>query len=239
MKSGLTKFFGLAFLLTSAGCSAPENEYDSRAVEHLDALTEAMGAMNACSFSVAVLKHESVSEGTMDTSFNEHDVYLKGPNKLYVNTSGTKGRQAYWYDGDSLSFYSFDSGKHKSYKAPETIVEMIDKIHETHQVEFPAGDFFYPTLTDDILTYYDNLSYLGELTDKDNEVIGVEAENAEETVIILIDRETHLPHRMVIEYKTGDLYNGLFTHWQANPELNDRLFLFTPPSGKTDEGGAL
>ena len=227
----LPKLLLLGLSLWLFGCNNQQKEYDSRAVQKLDNLVQTIGDLHSCSYTLHVLKSKKDESGEFETISNEHDVYMRGPDKMYIYSNGALGRIAYWYDGDSLSYFSFDNNKYKSYKAPGNILSTIDTIHQIYHVDFPAADFFYPTLTDDILNYYDELTYLGETEDEGINTVLIEASNQDEILSIWIESETNLPHRLVIESKSGENYDALFSNWRLNPEFNDQMFLFSPPEG--------
>ena len=79
-------------------------EYDTRAIESLDAMAEVIGELHATSYT---LKDVNVTEDGSEL-YNVHDVYMRGPNKMYIHSNGTKGERSYWYDGKTLARYSYD-----------------------------------------------------------------------------------------------------------------------------------
>ena len=81
------------FLLSCT--SKDQQEYDSRAIESLDLMSQTIGELSACSYT---LNEYSVKEDGSEFS-TEHDVYMRGPNKMYVHSVGSKGDRSYWYDG--------------------------------------------------------------------------------------------------------------------------------------------
>ena len=222
----------LLLLAVIISCSqSGSGEYDSRAIQKLDDLVETIGNLESCSFTLDVRKTQADSSKAMDTMYVEHDIYLRGPNKMYIYSKHADHNMAYWYDGDSLSYFSFTKSKYKSYKAADNILATIDAIHENYGIEFPAADFFYPTLTDDIIANYDHVLYLGEVEHEDETYVHIEASNEQEILSLWISSATHLPGQMRIENGTKGYYEGRFSNWRLDPELNDEMFLFTPPPG--------
>lgn len=212
------------FLLAS--CQSSE-KYDSRAVASLDALSEAIGELSSCSYTLDTFR--SLSDGT-DIQ-NEHDVYMRGPDKMYIQSAGTNGEKAYWFNGSRLAFFSYTKDVYATVDAPGNIITAIEFIHNNYGIDFPAADFFYPEFTDDILANYDTVFFSEE------EIDGIEcnyviASNDDENVQIWIDKVTNLPHRLVIESKLANerVYDSVFSNWRTNPELPDILFEFEPPA---------
>ena len=103
------------------------------------------------------------------------------------------------------------------------------------QIDFPAADFFYPTLTDDIINNYDQvLSMDDEIIDNVDCAL-IEASNDIETVHIWIEKSTYLPYKMIITKNEGvnNFYEAVFSNWKINPTLPDILFEFSPPANAT------
>lgn len=216
-------------------CTAKDkDEYDTRAIESLDAMSEVIGELLACSYT---LDDVNVTEDGSEF-YNVHDVYMRGPNKMYIHSNGTKGERSYWYDGATLAYYSFDKDTYAEIEAPGNIVETIHYVHEEYGVRFPAADFFFPDLTDDILAEFDRVLFLGEDVLDGIESISILASNDNQTVQIWIDKATNLPLRLSIEptAETAKFYEATFSNFRENPDLPDLLFESKPPidSEKTE-----
>jgi len=221
---GLTIF---AILFTSCGSS----EYDTRAVESLDKLTETIGELKACSYTVD--SYYINEEGKESTKLS--DVYLRGSNRMFVKNSGTKGKKSFWYNGKNFAYFLFDKSEYDILNAPDNTLKLIDSISSKYDIYFPAADFLYPTLTDDILENYNQLLYFGDEKINDVECISLEATNEEYILQIWIEKETNLPHKMVIYSKADEnkYYEALYLNWRLNPKLPDVMFEFQPPAGST------
>lgn len=224
----------LAFLITS--CNSVEyNEgvYDEEAVANLDKISERIGELNSVSYTLSTFVEETNTDGELDQFSNTHDVYFRGPNKMHVHTKGTKGEKSYWYDGLSLSYYSYDQNSYDTVSAPESIIPAIDFLHDKYGIDFPASNFFYPDFTDDILNNFDSVFYLGEKIVDDVECIAIEASNNENILSIWIEKEIGMPYKFILERKEAHpgYYEATFTNWRINPALPDILFEFEPPEG--------
>ena len=218
-----------------ASCSAKNNEeYDTRAIESLDAMSEVIGELASCSYTL-----DDVNVTADGTEFyNEHDVYMRGPNKMYIHSNGTKGVRSYWYDGSTLAYYSFSKDTYAEIEVPGNIMQTIDYVHDNYGVRFPAADFFYPDLTDDMLADFDHVLYLGEEEIDGIKATSILASNDHHIVEIWIDKTTNLPLRISIETTadTAEFYEATFSNFRINPRLPDLLFESNPPvdSEKTE-----
>ena len=215
-----------SFLLVSC-TSKDKEEYDTRAIESLDLMSQTIGELSACSYT---LNEYSVKEDGTEIS-TEHDVYMRGPNKMYVHSVGTKGDKSYWYDGENLSFFSFDKNVYATVEAPDDILQTIDYINDKYGIDFPAADFFYPDLTDDILDNFDRVLFVGDDLVDGIESTSIFASNDTDAVQIWIDKASNLPLKLVIESKVNaaEYYEVTFSNFRSNPDLPDLLFEFQPP----------
>lgn len=214
------------FLVSCTG--KDEKEYDTRAIESLDAMSEVIGELSACSYT---LDDVSVKADGSEY-YNQHDVYMRGPDKMYIHSNGTKGERSYWYNGTSLAYYSFENNTYATIDAPDNIVKAIDYVHDKYGVRFPAADFFYPSFTDDILTDFDQVLFLGEEVINGIEATTILASNDVQVAQIWIDKASNLPLRFSIESTadTPEFYEATFSNFRENPDLPDLMFESKPPS---------
>jgi len=222
--------FSILSALFFVSCnSSGDGEYDTRAVESLDKLTETIGDLNSLSYTV---NSYIVSEKGEKIS-KESDVYLKDSNKMFIENTGTKGDKSFWYNGEKFAYFLFDRNEYDILDAPDNTLKLIDSIHSKYHVYFPAADFLYPTLTDDLIDNYDQLLYFGDEKVDDVDCIALEAANEETIVQIWIEKETNLPHKMIVTSKTNEnkYYEAAYSNWRMNPKLPDIMFEFQPPSG--------
>jgi hypothetical protein len=204
-------------------------EYDTRAVAILDSLTSVVGNLKSCSFSLKTEFRESDDNKLL---FIEHDIYMRGPDKMYIHSDGDRGEKGYWYNGTQLAFLNFDKSIFDTIQVPNNIISAIDYVHNEYGVDFPAADFFYPTLTDDIIENYNRIYYIGDVKVGDTECVAVSATNNNESLYIWVNKETYLPYKMVIAQKeeSSKIFESTFSNWIVNPKLPDVLFKFTPRS---------
>ena len=216
----------VSFFLVS--CTSQDNEqYDTRALASLDAMSEAIGELGACSYTLNDVN--VLEDGT--EYYNQHDVYMRGPDKMYVHSVGTKGDRSTWYDGSTLAYYSFDKNTYATIEAPDNIMEMIEYVNEKYGVDFPAADFFYPNLTDDILDNFDHVLFLGDETINGLEATSILASNDDDILQIWIDKTTNLPVKFLIDSKASaaEYYVASFSNFRVNPDLPDLLFEINAP----------
>lgn len=215
------------FAILSISCSS--NEYDSRAVEALDKLSETIGDLSSCSYTVNSFMVDENANETNKTS----DVYLRGSNKMFIKNSGSKGNKSFWYNGEKFAYFLYNKNEYDILDAPDNTLKVIDSINSKYGIYFPAADFLNPNLTDDALENYNQLLFFEDEKIDDIACVMIEATNEIQTVQMWIGKETNLPYKMTIESKTNesDYYEATYSNWRINPKLPDVMFEFQPPAG--------
>ena len=216
----------VSFLLVSC-TSEDKAQYDTRALESLDAMSESIGELLACSYTLDDVN--VLEDGT--ENYDQHDVYMRGPDKMYIHSVGSKGDRSYWYDGSTLAYFSFDKNTYATIEAPDSIMKTIEHVHEKYGIDFPAADFFYPDFTDDIMDDYDHVLFMGDEAINGVESTSILASNDKTIVQIWIDKATNLPVKFLIDSKasSAEYYVASFSNVRVNPDLPDLLFDTNPP----------
>lgn len=230
MKKQIFSLFLLVIILIS--CKHTDNgKYDERAINSLDKMSKTIGEMKSCSYLISsemVKFDKNQQEVTIQIN---HDVYMRGPNKMFIKTSGTNGRKSFWYNGEVFSSYSYDRNEYDTIAAEGNLIEIIDFLHHKYGIVFPAADFFYPSLTDDILDNFNEV-YFDEATINGVACIEITALSSAKNIIIWIDKNTNLPYKFDVDIKNGNTvktYVAHFSNWRINPILQDYMFEFTAP----------
>ncbi|MEK6479161.1 DUF2092 domain-containing protein [Catalinimonas sp. 4WD22] len=232
----------LIFLILPCTTLGQDDEmYDPIAVLILDRMSEVIGELSSCSYTLQTSYDMQDSTFFIPTKglglvkhFTEEEVYMQGPDKMLVNSNGDRGHRGYWYNGDSLTYYSYSENNFAQIDAPDSsILETIYTIHEDYGIEFPAADFFNPYFTDDLLFQSDKLLFMGSSKLNGKDCFRIVAAGDEMNVQLWISNDAlTLPQKMVIVYlaqEDNPQYEVTFSDWQLNPDLPDALFEFMPP----------
>jgi hypothetical protein len=217
---------------------AQQKDYDTTAIMILDRMSNVIGDLSSCKYTVITSSDRTDEEMGLTTRFARNEVYMVGPNKMLVNVLGDRGHREYWYNGSKLWYYSYDENNFARVDAPATIVETMDSINKAYGIDFPAADFFYPRFADDFLDNYDKIAYLGKSYIDGKECFHILGKNKEMTIQIWVANDaTDLPAKMFIIYngnKEISRYEASFSEWQINPDLPMAMFDFTPPPSATE-----
>jgi hypothetical protein len=200
-------------------------------------MSAVIGDLSSCSVTI----HSNYDISSKDLGLVKHSdeqqLFMQGPNKLMVRSDGDKGSREFYYDGQTLSYYSLAKNHYGQISAPPTTVEMIDTINKRYGIEFPAADFFYPGFVDDMLADSKNLAFLGMTKVNGKECFHIAGTASDKTYQFWIANDAYyLPLKMVIVYTGRDMspqYEAVLSDWKINPALPEALFEFTaPPQAK-------
>ncbi len=210
---------------------------DTVAVSILDRMSVMIGDLSSCSVTVRANYDIGSKDLGLVKHSDEQQLFLHGPDKLLVRTEGDKGSREFYYDGQTLSYYSLAKNQYGQIPAPATIMAMIDTVNKLYGIEFPVADFFYPAFVDDILADSKNLAYLGITKVNGKECFHIAGTARDKTFQFWIANDAYyLPMKMVIVYTGKEMspqYEATLSDWQINPILPDALFEFkAPPNAK-------
>jgi len=228
----MKKLFLCFALLAVLSVKAQESRVDTVAVMIIDRMASVIGELNSCSFTL------STSTDIEDPDFglikqNElSEVYLEGPDKMHINFSGDKGHRGFWFNGRAIVTYWFDENNYAVINSPDNLIDMIEMLNKDYAIEVPAADFFFPTFTDDVLAFFDDVIFMGKRHLNGKECWLILASNKDITTQVWFAADTFtLPQKFVIVYKNegNRQYEATFSNWQLNPEIPLSAFEFLPP----------
>ncbi|MFZ4523228.1 MAG: DUF2092 domain-containing protein [Bacteroidales bacterium] len=212
-----------------------EKNYDTTAIVILDHMSAIVGDLSSCRFRLDTEIDQTDADFGEITNHEVSDISFSGPDKMVMDIRGDKGHRGYWYNGKTLTWYSFTENNFVVIDVPGRTVDMIDSVNETYGIEFPAADFFNPTLSDDLINLSEKISFQGKTTVNGHSCYQISAVNKEMTVQLWVaDELRFLPLKMVIVYhgKTPvKRYEAAFSEWEINPGLPGAIFEFAVPPG--------
>lgn len=224
----------LAFFMTSL-VSAQTKLVDSTAIRIVDRMSSIVGDLTSVSFTLDTKIDEKDQDIGLTSQYTVNKVYFNGPDKMMMDLQGNKGHRSLWYNGKTLVYYSYDENNYASISCPPTTIETIDMVHEDYGVDFPSADFFNPTLTDDMISHFDQIIYHGKRTINNKECFYIVAARNDMRVQLWIETGAMtLPYKMVIMYlnngeEIDSQYEATFSNWIINPQLPISMFDFNPP----------
>lgn len=228
---------GILLSISSMGLIAQETKTGETAIMLLDRMSNIIGELEACSFTVNASQDvDTYDFGTIKKT-STSEVLFVGPDKMNIQTHGKKGHKGIWYNGDEIYFYSYDENNYAVVDAQSNIIETIEFINKDYGIEFPAADFFYPTFSDDIVENFTEIRLVGLDHINGLECYHITVNNDIMNVQFWISNDTYnLPAKYVIVYKNENnkQYEATFTNWKLNPVLPPSIFNFMPPKAATE-----
>lgn len=235
----ILKLLSLLIILGLISCNKNNGFYETEAIDELDKMSETIGELNSCSFSLDVISMQLDKKANteLDKNKNSHDVYMQGPAQFYIHSRGTKGLNSYWYDGQRFSFCAHDRRVFDTIRTQGNVIEVMDHLNQEYGIYFPAADFFYPTLTDDLIGFSDEVILLETQTIDQKKYIVIQATNTKKRINIWINKTSNLPFKFIISPQTnkGLYYEATFSNWNLNSKFYDVLFEYTPSKGTKRE----
>jgi len=206
---------------------------DTVAVSILDRMSAMIGELGSCSVTVKSNYDVLSRELGLIKHSDEEQMFLQGPDKLLVKSEGDRGSRDLYYDGKTLTYYSYDRNQFGQIPVAASIVEMIDTVSKTYGIEFPAADIFYPGFVDDLLAESKNLRFLGIAKVEGKECFHIAGSAKDKTFQFWIADDAYsLPLKMVIINTGKEMspqYEAVLTDWKINPSLPTALFQFYAP----------
>ena len=229
---------GLLFSLLLILCLSPAKAqvYDSLALQLLDRMSSILGDLKSCSVTVNSTQEEADPDYGRLTRFAHHEIQFSGNNKFFSASYSEKDEAGYWFNGQDVFYYSFKRNHYGRLNANgQTTIEVIDGLHKSYGIDFPAVDYFYPAFTDDLIAQCHRIEFFGltRIGEQDCYKIAATGPNIVMELWLSRDQVT-LPLFMVITDKKSNLrYSAHYSEWELNPGLPDALFNFSVPPDAT------
>lgn len=233
MKKQLVALLLISFSITAINAQRK----DSTAIYLLNRLSNVMGSLQSFSVEVNTTYDVQANQLGLVKKSDNHIVKVNGSTKLNIISKGDKGHKGYWFNKGKLNYYSFDKNNYAVVKTPDSIMSMVHLVHNKYGIEFPSSDFWYPTLTDDLMVAFKDIYYLGVTDVNEKECFHIIASNENLSIQIWISNDDYyLPIKMVIVYLDelhAPQYEALYTNWKLNELFPEAIFNFiTPPKAR-------
>jgi hypothetical protein len=206
---------------------------DTTAIYLLNRLSNVMGSIQSFSVEVNTTYDVQANQLGLVKKSDNHIIKVKGATKLNILSKGDKGHKGYWFNNGELQYYSFDKNNYGIIKTPDSIMNMVQLVHKKYGIEFPSSDFWYPTLTNDLMVAFQDIYYLGMTAVNGKECFHIIASNENLSVQIWISNDDYyLPQKMVIVYLDelhAPQYEALYNNWKLNELFPEAIFNFVSP----------
>jgi hypothetical protein len=211
---------------------------DSTAIYLLDKMSYVIGDLNSFSVEVSTTYDVNVKELGLVKNSNRHNIIVGSPYTMSWLSEGDKGHKRFCYSNEQLHYYSFDNNNYGTLEAPGTIMNMIKLVHENYGIEIPGVDFWYPSITDDLIADYPNIYFMGVTEVNKMKCFHIVASNKDLSIQIWLSDDVYLlPKKMVVTYlneTNSPQYEAVYSNWKLNELFPESIFDYVAPPGANE-----
>jgi len=164
--------------------------------------------------------------------FIVNEVYMRGPDKMLIDSKSDGDHRGYWYDGKTITYYSYDENNYAAIKARPRSWKPSRRSTGT-MASTSRRRFLLSTFTDDLIANSDRIVFLGKKNVEGRDCFHILAKfKTMDVQLWIADDSLNLPVRYSIadyDQKNGPRYEATFSDWQINPALPSAIFDFVPP----------
>lgn len=229
---------GIFLLLLALNLAAfsQTKSIDSSALLILERMSGVITELNSCRLKAHASFDEYVSGLGLIKKTEDADLLMKGPDKLYLSINGQGGQRSFFFNGKTLSYYSFSNNRYAQMPAPKTILGMADSIYSKFGIDLTAIDFFFPDFIDVLKQNSSFITMLGQVNLNGRPCFQIAGAMDSISYQIWVTNDPFfLPVKGVIVYTAKEM-NPQFEvdyDWELNQVYPDAIFEFTAPSGAT------
>ncbi len=226
-----------SMLAPAAGAGDDRPQVDPEADKVLRQMSDFMKAQKHFVIRAETSYESLLDSGQKLTYMNQVEVYLKRPDRLYVERTGMIRNQEIFYDGSSLTLYSRNRNMYATAKVPQTIDEMLDYATDVLNLAAPGGDLFYSDIYEGLMSDVISGMYVGK-----NKINGVLCHHlayrgSEVDWQLWVEAgDRPIPRKYIITSKwmTGaPEYSLTIYEWDSEKVIPEDRFHFKAPEGAT------
>lgn len=218
----------------SASAQEPSPLLDAEADRLLREMSDTLSKARGFALEAEETFDEVPEVGPRRELSNVRSIAMERPNRAVTDAFGETRNRAVWFDNGHLAVLDKEQNAYATLEAPETLGAMLDWVAEEYGIDVPLGDLLFPDVYSVLMEGVFRGEYLGFQT-----AAGVSCHHLafeQETIDwqIWIDRESHLPRKLAIAYKSepGEpRYEVVIHKWNLSPRFPEGLFEFEPPEG--------
>ena len=227
---------GIFLLLLALNLAAfsQTKSLDSTALLILERMSSVITELNSCRLKAHSSYDEYVSGLGLIKHNEDADLLMKGPNKLYLSINGLRGQRTFFYNGKTLSYYSFSNNRYAQIPAPKTIHGMADSIYSKFGVDLTAIDFFFPDFIDVLKQNSSFLTMLGQVNLNGRPCFQIAGAMDSISYQIWVTNDPFfLPVKAALVYTAKEMNPQFMVdyEWDLNQIYPDAIFEFTAPPG--------
>jgi hypothetical protein len=205
---------------------------DTDAMDRLKEMGEYLRELKQFQITAAFTNDEVLTDGQKVQFTKTADLIADRPGRFRMTVNSDREERLFVYDGKAFTMWAPRTKYYTTIAAPPTIMELIDKLEDSHAIELPLVDLF---------RWGTEASKVAAITAAKN--IGPETcggascqhyafrQNGLDWEVWIQNGEFPLPRRLVITTLTDDAkpqHTAEYT-WNLAPSYNDAAFAFEAP----------
>ncbi len=195
-------------------------------------MSDYLSAAEEFSFRTEVTTERVLESGQKLHFGRAAEVYVRRPDKLYVEVTGDLENERIWYDGEQFTVLDLRKNEYEQAKVEGDIDSALDHMAEAYGESSPLADLVYSDPYAILVENVETGMYVGL-----HEVRGVKCHHLAFTQknidwqIWIEDGAQPVPCKAVITYKDAESvpqFTAVLYDWEFSPHLPDSLFEFYP-----------
>ncbi|HEV8214746.1 MAG TPA: DUF2092 domain-containing protein [Gemmatimonadaceae bacterium] len=222
----------------TAGAQAPDTgrKIDPDAMAALSKMGTYLRSLSAIQVKANITTEDVTDDGQKIQSLSSVDMIAKRPDRMRVEVVNASKPRTFYYDGKNFTLWAPRTKYYATVAAPATINELIDKLEDKYNIQFPLVDLFRWGVDKSDSTDITSATYVGP-----SAVNGITANQyafrqpGADWQVWIQTGEYPLPLRAVITTTTDDArpqHETTYT-WNLAPSFSEQAFAFSaPPDAK-------
>ncbi len=231
----VTYFAILAMAVAGVGTqirAQPAPNIDPDAMAALEKVGTYLRSLKAFQLRGTITSENVLDDGQKVQVDSVADLLVDRPNKFRVEVTGDQQNRLFFYDGKAFTLFAQRMNLYATVPAPPTITELIDKLQDKFDIEFPMVDMFYWGTPRATVREIKSAIDVGP-----SSIGGVTCEQFAfrqpgiDWQIWIQDGDYPLPRKLVISTLTDEArpeYSVVYT-WNLAPSFDDATFAFDVP----------
>lgn len=211
-----------------------KNVIEQKAMDALKNMGKFLITLKSFSVNADISMDEVLLSGQKIMVTGTSQLTARRPDRLFVSMKIDEINQddEFYYDGKKFTLFGNNHRYYASFKAPETIDQLMDLAGRRYNIEFPLRDLFKWGTDSSNISEIQSALFI-DATDIDGVLCNHYAFRQEEVdwQVWIEQGKTPLPRKLVITSKMEEgqpQYMSTMT-WNLSPEISEKIFVFTPP----------
>lgn len=163
------------------------------------------------------------------------ETFVRRPDRLRVNAEGDLVDKQFYFDGKSITLYDKDHNVYGALEVPADIESALEKASNDFGVRVALSDLASPNLWELLDKRIKHSLYVGlhKVRGVPCHHLSFDGDEVQFQVWIEVG-DKPLPRKAVLTHKNlpgSPQWTAYLSDWNFSPQLNDNLFVFTPPQG--------